>query len=861
MDQSIRRGLVLAAATITIAGLPQPGRGSATWKASPANNLWSDTNWTSGGDLNYHVVSGDGLIFPASSITHLNQDLVGFTFQPIGFLPGAGPYIIDGNSFTLGGELDQFATNTLTMNTPIVASGTPNFSAAPGGTLLLNGVISGAGSSGLTVSGGGTVVFAANNTYTGSTVLDNGTVVYSTDNPNVKQFVFGFVAKSASTASMNVNADVSAGSVLVQTNSAVANQIAIAAGKTLTVNGGFFVGPSTSATDSGVTTAMTVSGNGTLAINTPAGAFAAGTQRANESPATVDPFATLDLSGLSNFTFTTSGPGQVRVGYGGNCGGILRLANTLNRITANAVQVGNSNGQDAGAPSTLTLGGGSNVINTGTINIGASKQSGWLKFDGAGGSVSIAGQTGGASVANIFVSNITATPGPAPGIASSLDLAGHAANVQAGSLVIGRLTYSGSPTQANSVGSVAFDTGTLSVATLQLAAHASGIGASVTRGELTVGGPAADDTATGVLNVNNQFLLFNRTSTTGSTAASTFTINGGTANVNTDILIVDSASSGTRSTTLTLAAGTLNMMGHAIATAALPINNVNLPAAGQTARIANLGGTGINGAGLTKNGVGTLVMEGNNTFSGGTTINFGTLIFRNKIPTGLLNVDGGTLQVAAKATPNDPLGISVVSGLFFGSGVCDLTNNSMIIDYLFVGPQLGIVQGSLFNGQLTSTSATPTTRLGYGETSALGITSYKGIPVDDSAIIIKYTYAGDADLDGDADGVDIGTWATNFTGELGGGGFKVWTQGDWDYDGDVDGVDAGLWATAFTGELGGGGLGTTVFIDQPIAPGAAAILQGLGITVIPEPVSAAFLALCFAATARARIRVTARSPS
>ena len=109
--------------------------------------------------------------------------------------------------------------------------------------------------------------------------------------------------------------------------------------------------------------------------------------------------------------------------------------------------------------------------------------------------------------------------------------------------------------------------------------------------------------------------------------------------------------------------------------------------------------------------------------------------------------------------------------------------------------------------------------------------------MDSTSVLIKFTYSGDADLDGDADGVDIGTWATNFTGELGGaaGATRVWSQGDWDYDGDVDGVDAGLWATAFTGELGGAGLGSVVVNDPTISPQAAAILQGMGITVVPEP--------------------------
>jgi hypothetical protein len=56
-------------------------------------------------------------------------------------------------------------------------------------------------------------------------------------------------------------------------------------------------------------------------------------------------------------------------------------------------------------------------------------------------------------------------------------------------------------------------------------------------------------------------------------------------------------------------------------------------------------------------------------------------------------------------------------------------------------------------------------------------------------------------------------------------------------------VDAGLWAQAFTGELGGNGLGSVVVDDPNIAPGAAAILRGMGITVVPEPASVGLLAL------------------
>jgi hypothetical protein len=152
--------------------------------------------------------------------------------------------------------------------------------------------------------------------------------------------------------------------------------------------------------------------------------------------------------------------------------------------------------------------------------------------------------------------------------------------------------------------------------------------------------------------------------------------------------------------------------------------------------------------------------------------------------------------------------------------------------------------GGSWNGNGISSSlaaVTPHRGVGYALASSLGVTSFAGEGVAPNDILIRYTLTGDADLDGDADGVDIGKWAVNFTGELGGGAgsTKVWSQGDWDYDGDVDGVDAGLWAQAFTGELGGAGLASVVVNDPSLSREAAQILAGLGITVVPEPIALA----------------------
>jgi autotransporter-associated beta strand protein len=221
----------------------------------------------------------------------------------------------------------------------------------------------------------------------------------------------------------------------------------------------------------------------------------------------------------------------------------------------------------------------------------------------------------------------------------------------------------------------------------------------------------------------------------------------------------------------------------------------------------------------------------------------GTVQFEN-VRASNLSVSAGSAKISTKGTANSAAGTSVVQSLSISTGAnLDLANNSMIVDYTgAVGTQVTDIRGHLSSGRMTTSSGTATTRLGYGDNAVLNKSTFAGQSVDTSSILVKYTYAGDADLDGDADGVDIGTWATNFTGELGGTGSMVWTQGDWDYDGDVDGVDAGLWAQAFTGELGGAGLGSLVVDDPNIAPGAAAILRGMGITVVPEPSTIGLLA-------------------
>src|SRR5262249_53756726 len=151
--------------------------------------------------------------------------------------------------------------------------------------------------------------------------------------------------------------------------------------------------------------------------------------------------------------------------------------------------------------------------------------------------------------------NLAATP------ASSL-------NVQVGTVTVGQVTNIGNDINA----SVNFDSGSVTLTNLQLASLiqatlTNNTVAGSSNGTFTVGGASPNTTSTAVLTVTGQTSLAKRTITTsGGSASGSLVINGGTANLLGGV--VDSSTVGSRTTTFTLAGGTLNMGGTAIGSAA-----------------------------------------------------------------------------------------------------------------------------------------------------------------------------------------------------------------------------------------------------------------------------------------------------
>jgi hypothetical protein len=260
---------------------------------------------------------------------------------------------------------------------------------------------------------------------------------------------------------------------------------------------------------------------------------------------------------------------------------------------------------------------------------------------------------------------------------------------------------------------------------------------------------------------------------------------------------------------------------------------------------------------LTKTGAGTLVIAGPvsaapSATANGFTTSAGTLrIDTDAGTTVTVNANGGTTSFGstqhlaalnvgtdafaeARAGGNKVLVTSAlsISGGATPAGKLDLADNDMVVDYTTTSPlttiQLQIASaytgGSWTGNGITSSSAAAAsgsahkTALGYGESSVvLGPTggTFSGQAVDGTAVLARYTYAGDANLDGIVDTLDFNSLAANF-----GGSDKVWTQADFNYDAVVDTLDFNFLA---------GNFGQT----QPSISGGGSTLGAL----VPEPAS------------------------
>ncbi len=148
----------------------------------------------------------------------------------------------------------------------------------------------------------------------------------------------------------------------------------------------------------------------------------------------------------------------------------------------------------------------------------------------------------------------------------------------------------------------------------------------------------------------------------------------------------------------------------------------------------------------------------------------------------------------------------------------DVKTNSMTVDYRGQASPAATIKAQLasgyasgaWNGQgiNTSSAVANQTALGWKDDAAT------------QSILVKYTYYGDANLDGQVDISDLGALATAWQTSA------VWSQGDFDYSGFVDISDLGKLATNW--QLG---------VGNPLGPSFDEALASVGLAgvSVPEP--------------------------
>jgi autotransporter-associated beta strand protein len=634
-----------------------PVDGPGNWNTTDA--LWSNLSANVAWDNTSRAYFGN---FGVGNTVTINQGEViaaGINFNPL----ASGHYTIAGDS-----------SNTLNLSNATINI---DFGQTP----VINAPITGTvGLSAIFVNNTGSLTLDGSNTYTGETRIDGGgTLKYTADN-TMAGLTIGTTSGASSTPSALdlTDANLAASAFAVRVSNATPNTVTIGSGKTMTVNGPVNIGFDPASTTQ--TTRVNVTGD-SLVVNSGASNFFVGNNSSGSSGLT----AIFDMSGLSNFTFSGAefNMGGRQANTSGNrSNGQVTLANTANSIAATTMNVGAGSNSNAGGNNQLHLGAGTNVINADAIHVGTHKSTGTIDFASGTGSLVMRNNSGGDRIPTFNVGrHISSGTVAAKG---NLLLNGHDIDILAGTMMVGEITSA--TTNAAAASQVQFDAGVFDVTTMTLGQR-TGTATGTANATLTMGG--------GNLIVNSpsgpgggSFTLGNNTSsntTAGTGANGTLIINGGVADVYTNIVRgANGAGSASSSATINLDGGTLDMHGFSIG-AAGATNLVMLNAmSGTLQNLAQING----GGGLTKTGIGTLDL--NSTFyTGLTTVVDGTLDVNGRIldpfsgvsvdsdnnSDGLLNLNFSGTNVVSSLSIN---GSPVANGLW-GSPTSGAPNTSTFL--------------------------------------------------------------------------------------------------------------------------------------------------------------------------------------
>jgi hypothetical protein len=170
-------------------------------------------------------------------------------------------------------------------------------------------------------------------------------------------------------------------------------------------------------------------------------------------------------------------------------------------------------------------------------------------------------------------------------------------------------------------------------------------------------------------------------------------------------------------------------------------------------------------------------------------------------------------------TVTEASGALMVMNSFQIIGTLDLNDNDMIVNYSGASDLPTVANliktarnGGAWNGVgITSSTAkndpNHDTSLGAMEatdykSANAGATTFDGEPIDNTAVLIKYTYYGDGDFNGKVDGADYARVDSKFNQQTVSGNISGWFNGDFDYNDKIDGADYALIDAAFNSQSG-----------------------------------------------------------
>jgi filamentous hemagglutinin family protein len=667
------------------AGLTKTTSGTVT--LSGANTYTGATNINAG----TLALGASNIIANASAVTvaaGATFDLAGYS-ETIGSLAGAGTVTKTGAGAT---TLTAGADNTSTTFSGVIQN--------PTGTLNL------------TKTGAGTLTLSGANTYTGVTTINGGALTAAGGSAiaDTSQVTLANTAgatlnlANSETIGNLSGGGTTGGNVTLGANTLTVNQAGT------TTYGGVLSGAG-GLTKAGAGT-LTLSGNnayaGATSIN--AGTLTLGNSNriADASAVTVAAGATFNLAGYSETIGSLAGAGTVtKTGTGTTTltVGADDTATVFSGVIQNPTGTLNLTKTGAG---TLTLSGANTYRGVTNVN--------------AGTLVAANASALGAATAGVTVAN-GATLGMQGGItvgAEALSLSGTGvAGDGALRNLSGNNTWGGTVTLAGNA-EIQSDAGTLTLsaansvtgATRNLTVDGTGntaingtitttSGALIKNGTGTLTLSGANTAYAGAISVNAGTLAVTANNALGTTAAGTAVANGATLDFR-NVAYATGEAVTLNGGSLATSAGTSSFAGPVTLGA-----NSNVDVAGTQLTLSGaIGGAGF---GINKQGNGALVLSGNNTYTGATNINAGTLTatggnaIADASQVNLADVAGATLGLAGNET------IGNLAGGGASGGNVTLGGNTLTVNQTAATTYAGVISGT---GDLTKTGTDTLTLAG-----------------------------------------------------------------------------------------------------------------------------------------------------